>query len=68
MENRQVRVTKRSLDDDNNDPLRDHESLSPAERIELVWELTRLALAVQGRTDAEPPLSRHIVSVYRREG
>ena len=60
-----VRVTKRSLHDED-DPLRAHENLTPSERVALVWELTLQAWAIQGRGDAEPRLARHIVRVYRR--
>ena len=61
-----VRVTKRSLQDEDN-PLRAHETLTPSERVALVWELTLQAWAFQGRGDAEPRLARHLVRVYRRE-
>jgi hypothetical protein len=40
--------------------------LSPAERVGMVWELTRAAWAFMGHPDVDPTLQRHIVRVVRR--
>lgn len=65
MARKNVQVRKRSLHDEDN-PLLDHVSLTPEERIELAWQLTLQGWRIQGRTDAEPRLSRHTVRVLRR--
>jgi hypothetical protein len=60
-----IHVRKRSLHDEDN-PLLDHASITPAERILLAWELTLQAWRIQGGTDAEPRLQKHVVRVLRR--
>jgi hypothetical protein len=42
-------------------------SLSPAQRLEMMWQLTLDAWAFAGGTIAESRLPRHIVHIYRRE-
>jgi len=64
---RQVTLTIKSVGDIEN-PMDAHSGLSPGERISLVWELTRQAIAFQGGTDAEPRLSRHTVGTRRLRG
>ncbi len=41
---------------------------SPAERIDLVWPLTRELASLSKRYDAERRLQRHVTSLRRREG
>ena len=41
---------------------------TPAERIRLVWPLTREIVSLSKRYDAEQRLQRHITSISRREG
>ena len=41
---------------------------TPAERIGLVWPLTREAASLSKRHDAERRLQRHVASLGRREG
>jgi len=41
---------------------------TPAERIGLVWPLTRELASLSKRHDAERRLQRHVTSVSRREG
>ncbi len=41
---------------------------TPAERLGMVWELTRDSWAFAGSGDAEPRLSRHLVRSERRGG
>lgn len=41
---------------------------TPAERIALVWPLTREVASLSKRYDAERRLQRHVASVGRREG
>ena len=67
MARKDIRIRKRSLHDEDN-PLLDHASLTMAERVALVWELTVQAWWIQGRTDAEPRLSRDSIRVLRRRG
>jgi hypothetical protein len=43
--------------------------LSPSERIEMVWTLTKLCMAWNNRwTDNEPRLQRTVTRLQRREG
>jgi hypothetical protein len=43
--------------------------LSPAERIEMVWTLTKLCMAWNNRcSDDEPRLQRTVTRLQRREG
>ncbi len=41
---------------------------TPAERIGLVWPLTREVASLSKRYDVERRLQRHVTSVGRREG
>ena len=43
-------------------------NLSPAERIEMVWQLTLQAWAFKEGLDYEPGLRRDVVRVIRRRG
>jgi hypothetical protein len=43
-------------------------SLTPAERLDMMWQLTVDVWSFTGTPLAEPRLQRHIVSVHRREG
>jgi hypothetical protein len=61
---RDVSIRKRSLHDED-DPTEMHASLSPAERIELSWQLTLDAWEIQGIKEV-PRLARHAVRVLRR--
>lgn len=45
----------------------DLESTTPAQRIEMMWQLTLDAWAFKGEPVAELRLPRHIVRVLRRE-
>ena len=51
------------LDDEENEYELLH--LSPAQRLELVWEVTRSVWTMRGLTDATPRLSRHVSRVVR---
>ena len=67
MVKRSVQVTRRPLQAEDN-PIKDHASLSPAERMALAWDLSLQAWLLQGKALDDSPLSRHIVRIYRREG
>jgi hypothetical protein len=41
---------------------------TPAERIGLVWALTREVVSLSGRYDVERRLQRHVAGLGRREG
>ena len=41
---------------------------TPAERISLVWPLTREVASLSNRHDVERRLQRHVASLGRREG
>lgn len=41
---------------------------TPAERIALVWPLTREVASLSKRHDAEQRLQRHVTGLSRREG
>jgi len=43
-------------------------NLSPAERVEMVWQLTLQAWAFKEGLDYEPGLRRDVVRVIRRRG
>ena len=57
-----VRVVKMSEDNDDG-----FVEASPAERIAMVWEITKDAWAFTGETDAEQRLPRHITKLIRRK-
>ncbi len=42
--------------------------LTPEERVELVWEITRAAWAFNGHPDVDPGLQRHVGRAGRRRG
>jgi hypothetical protein len=44
------------------------ESLTPAERLDMMWQLTIDAWSFTGEPIAESRLPRHIVSVHRSKG
>jgi hypothetical protein len=60
---RQVRVRK--LSDPEDDDLKAR--TTPAERIEMMWQLTQDAWTFKGEPIAQPGLHRHIIRVFRRE-
>lgn len=62
-ETRKVTVTR--LEDQ--DRVDDLKSTTPAERLEMMWQLTLDAWAFKGEPVAELRLPRHIVRVLRRE-
>ncbi len=66
MDRMNIQVRKRSLHDEDN-PLLDHQSLTMAERIALVWDLTVQAWQFQMNTDAEPRISKDVVRIFRRK-
>jgi len=63
LETKKVRVSKLE-EQDNSDDLR---SKTPAQRLEMMWQLTMDAWAFKGEPIAELRLPRHIVRVLRRE-
>ena len=63
LETKKVRVSKLE-EQDNSDDLR---STTPAQRLEMMWQLTMDAWAFKGEPIAELRLPRHIVRVLRRE-
>ena len=62
--NRQHTALHRTLDCKNND----YVPGSPAERISLVWPLTREVVSLGKRYDAERRLQRDVARIVRREG
>ena len=58
-------TAKSQMSDNDND---DFVPGTPAERIGLVWPLTREIATLSGRYDAEQRLQRHVTSLGRREG
>ncbi len=63
LETKKVRVSKLEEQDETDD-LR---STTPAERLEMMWQLAIDAWAFKGEPIAELRLPRHIVRVMRRE-
>jgi len=63
LETKKVRVSKLEEQDETDD-LR---STTPAERLEMMWQLAIDAWAFKGEPIAELRLPRHIVRVLRRE-
>lgn len=63
LETKKVRVSKLE-EQDNSDDLR---STTPAQRLEMMWQLTMDAWAFKGEPIAELRLPRHIIRVLRRE-
>ena len=63
LETKQVRVSKLG-EQDNSGDLR---SKTPAQRLEMMWQLTMDAWAFKGEPIAELRLPRHIVRILRRE-
>ena len=59
---RVVSIRRKSLCEEDN-PLLEHISLSPAERIVLAWNLTRLACSLRDPSGAEPRL-QDILSAF----
>lgn len=60
-----IRVRISSPGDD--DPLSDSRSMTPAERVGIMWQLAMNAWAfTSGAQDAESPLPRHVIRVQRR--
>ena len=57
-----VRIIKMSEDTDNG-----FVEASPAERIAMVWEITKDAWAFAGELDVEQRLQRHITKLTRRK-
>lgn len=55
---RKGRVGDRQIDD--------YSHLTPAERVGLIWELTRATWAAMGEPDADPTLQRHVARVVSR--
>ena len=43
-------------------------AITPAERLQMMWELTQAAWTFKGEPVAEQRLPRHLVRVLRREG
>lgn len=62
----QIRVSK--LDAQHRADVEDLAKTSPAERLEMMWQLTLDAWAFKGEPVAELRLPRHIVRVLRKEG
>jgi hypothetical protein len=63
LETEKVRISKLEEQDESDD-LR---STTPAQRLEMMWQLTMDAWAFKGEPVAELRLPRHIVRVLRRE-
>jgi len=57
-----------SLNADTQSDLEDFSRSTPAERLQMMWQLTVDAWAFKGEPLAELRLPRHIVRVLRREG
>ena len=62
----EIRV--RNLRDQDQADQDDFSRTTPAERLQMMWQLTVDAWAFKGERVAEPRLPRHIVRVLRREG
>ena len=62
----EVRVS--SLRDQERSDAHDLSRTTPAERLQMMWQLTVDAWAFKGEQVAELRLPRHIVRVLRREG
>lgn len=58
-------VEKKRLEDE---PAASYVPGTPEERVALVWQLTREAVALGGRLDAEQRLQRHVACLSRRDG
>ena len=64
-----IEATKvRVLDLRDQDTVDDLSKTTPAERLQMMWQLTLDAWAFKGEPVAELRLPRHIVRVLRREG
>ena len=64
-----IEATKvRVLDLRDQDTVDDLSKTTPAERLQMMWQLTLDAWAFKGEPIAELRLPRHIVRVLRREG
>ena len=63
LETEKVRITKLEKQDE----IDDLRSTTPAQRLEMMWQLTLDAWAFKGEPIAELRLPRHIVRVLRRE-
>ncbi len=63
LETKKVRISKLE-EQDKSDDLR---STTPAQRLEMMWQLTMDAWAFKGEPIAELRLPRHIIRVLRRE-
>ena len=64
MQRRDYRVKKTTLADHSSTD--DVASLTPAERLAMVWEITKDTWAFMGKPVDESPMQRHIVRVLRR--
>jgi len=62
----EIRV--RNLSDQDRSDQDDFSRTTPAERLQMMWQLTVDAWAFKGERVAELRLPRHIVRVLRREG
>jgi len=62
----EIRVT--NLQNQNQSDIQDVSKTTPAERLQMMWQLTLDAWAFKGEPLAELRLPRHIVRVLRREG
>jgi len=62
LDRNRVRVVKMSEDNDDG-----FVEASPAERIAMVWEITKDAWAFAGEINVEQRLPRHITKLIRRE-
>jgi hypothetical protein len=58
-------VRKGRLGDPEPDP---YAHLSPAERVGMVWEITKATWAFMGHPDVAPTLQRHVARVVSRGG
>ena len=65
---RHVVMTKHSLGDEDDQADDQHATLTPAERVALVWELTRSAMAFRERTHVESRLQRSTVRLRPLRG
>jgi hypothetical protein len=63
---RNVTIRKYKLGEE---PLVDEEvlAMTPAERLDLQWEITKIAWAFKSRSFDEPTFQRHVARVIRRE-
>ena len=60
-----VQIRKRSLHDP---PENDLKGKTPAELMDMMWQLTLDAWSFKEKLDAEPRLQRHVVVLKRRRG